>query len=84
MYFDRGGYSSTTSPQVGIINLIDYSSTSKNKTIRVTQGTDKNGSGVLQLHSGAWYNTNAINSVNIFSQGANFNTGTTIALYGIK
>ena len=74
---------SSTYATVLIIDLIDYESTSKYKTIRIFDGWDANGSGVVELTSGLWQSTSAITSITIDAVGAGTFTGTT-ALYGIK
>lgn len=70
---------------VSIIDIIDYASTSKNKTIKAFSGYDNNGSGIVQLISNLYFaNTNAITSI-VFTNGSgNFTSGSTFALYGIK
>lgn len=69
---------------VFVMDIMDYASTTKNKTVRYFTGKDVNGvGGSVQIESGAWYNTSAINSITI----RNFDTwvsGTQFALYGIK
>ena len=65
-----------------IIDVIDYASTSKNKTFRAFGGYDANGSGTLRIQSGLFQNTSAITSISI-SQNT-FKTGSIFALYGIK
>lgn len=74
---------STTSFAGGVIDILDYTNTNKYKTLRCLSGVDFNGSGVIALESNLWLNTAAITSITI-SYGANFATGTTFALYGIK
>jgi hypothetical protein len=76
----------TTNPYVYIIDIIDYASTSKYKTVKIMSGSDRNGSGVINLNSGLWQSTSAINrlDVGVVASGDNFATGTSIALYGIK
>jgi hypothetical protein len=72
---------------VGIIDFIDYASTTKNKTFRVLAGQDRNGAGNIKLSSGLWLNTAAITSITIWGSGdgtESFATSTVIALYGIK
>ena len=72
---------------VGIIDIIDYTSTTKNKTLRWINGADANGSGnnLIRLQSGLWRNTAAITSLNFFDASANgFAPGTVFSLYGIK
>lgn len=72
----------------GIINIIDYASTSKNKTVRWFDGANSNGeSGYdrVELVSGAWYSTSAVNSISIILVSGNAWTSTsTFALYGVK
>lgn len=70
----------------GVVDIIDYASTSKFKTVRTLTGIDKNGSGDIALTSGLWRSTSAITSLNFYVQGASsfFSTGTTFALYGVK
>lgn len=74
---------STLYPTTVIMDLLDYTSTSKTKTIRSFSGVDRNGSGEVNLISSLWTGTAAVTSLTIYS-GANFATGTTISLYGIK
>jgi len=72
-----------TYPNVGIVDILDYASTTKYKTLRTFAGADQNAAGGnVSLGSGLWMNTAAITSVT-FSSGSTFNSGT-IALYGIK
>ena len=68
-----------------IVSILDYTSTSKNKTIRHIGGVDNNGSGAILLESGAWLNTSAINSISmIFDGGQDFAEFSHFALYGVK
>ena len=76
---------STTYGSAFVIDILDYASTSKNKTIRALGGVDLNGSGRVSLWSGAYYSTNAIDSIRIFpGVGTNFVSNSHFALYGIK
>jgi hypothetical protein len=72
-------------PCVSIIDIHDYASTTKYKTVRNFSGTNNNTTQDRDvcLTSGLWQNTSAVTSVTLFS-GANFTTGNTISLYGIK
>lgn len=74
----------TTYPTVGIIDLTDYASTSKTKTIRGITGIDRNGSGYVGMTSSLWNNTSAISSLTLTANGINFATTDVVALYGIK
>jgi hypothetical protein len=74
----------TTSYGANVIDILDYTSTSKNKTSRSIQGFDLNGSGILAFVSQLWLNTAAITSVTFTDRGQPFQAGTSYALYGIK
>lgn len=75
----------TTFPTVFVMDVLDYASTSKNKTSRILQGKDANGSGTISLFSGLYYGTtNAVTSIRIFPSGGNFNEYSQFTLYGVK
>jgi hypothetical protein len=82
------GGGTTTYPAVAVMDLIDYASTTKNKTLRLMTGTDDNGATgyhFLYLKSGLWMSTSAVTSITIFNTSStNGSTGSTFALYGIK
>ena len=69
-----------------ITDILDYSSTSKNKTVRSLAGTDMNGdaSGAIFFNSGAWYNTSAVNSITLITNQTAFAEFSTFALYGVR
>ena len=67
----------------GIIDIHDYTSTTKNKTIRSFAGQDFNGSGTIRLNSGLWMNTNAVTSISLIANAGNWTTASTFALYGM-
>lgn len=75
---------STTSPSSGIIDIHDYASATKYKTVRAFTGVDKNGTGEINLMSGLWLSTSAITSITVFLASVNWTTDSTFALYGIK
>jgi hypothetical protein len=79
-----GSYNSTTYTGVGVLDILDYANTSKNKTTRELSGFDANGSGTAYMFSNLWMNTAAINSITLTLNSGNYSTGTIIALYGIK
>jgi len=73
-----------TYPNTLIMDIVDYANTSKNKTVRTFWGADQNSTGgSIELTSGLWMSTSAINSIT-FTYGYAFTTGTTFALYGLK
>ena len=67
-----------------VIDILDYGSTSKNKTVRSLQGADFNGSGYVNIMSGAWNSTSAVTSITLLDATYNFKQYSTFALYGIK
>lgn len=68
-----------------IVDIIDYANTNKNKTVKFLGGIDNNGTGIMSFGGGAWFSTQAINSIQMsLSTGSSFQTGTQAALYGIK
>ena len=82
-----GGYAvgmNTTNPFAYVIDILDYSAVNKNKTMRILSGTDRNGSGEIELNSSAWLNTNAITTLSIIASGSTFTQYSTFSLYGVK
>lgn len=74
--------SSSTSPHVGVIDILDYTSTAKYKTARVISGRDLNGSGGwVQTLGGHWRDYSPVSTITL-SQ-ITWSPGTIIALYGI-
>jgi hypothetical protein len=72
---------------VQVIDILDYTSTNKNKTVRYLGGADTNGGGEIYLGSGLWFKSpEAINRIDITAQSgtADFVQYTQFALYGIK
>ena len=72
---------------VAIIDIHDYSSTTKYKTVRSFAGADANvasASWTVRLTSGVWMSTSAITSITLDVLISGFDTGSTFALYGIK
>jgi len=67
-----------------IIDIHDYASTTKNKTVRLFAGFDTNGAGQVTMNSGLYNATTAVSSIDIVTDGSGFLTGSTFALYGIK
>jgi hypothetical protein len=70
----------------GIIDILDYTNTNKNKTIRALHGGDSNGGGSIVFTSGLWYGTtNAITGFDLTAENASsFVQYSQFALYGIK
>ena len=75
----------TTYPNVFIMDINDYASTTKYKTTRSFFGADMNAAGgSVDLCSGLYMSTTAISEIKIYMSTGNLNTNTTFALYGIK
>lgn len=72
----------------GVIDILDYTSTNKTKTIRTLSGADINGAGGdLRFSSGLWFKTpEAITSIVLYANGgsSDFVTNSSFALYGIR
>jgi hypothetical protein len=74
-----------------VIDILDYTNTNKNKTVRFLAGLDTNNAGAsgfngaLVFTSGNWRNTDSINSISIVpTQGSAWNQYSRFSLYGIK
>ena len=79
-------YSSSTSNifHASIIDILDYTNTNKNKTVRSLNGVDYNGSGSILFASAVWMVTDAISSLTVVTAASTWATGSSFALYGIK
>lgn len=77
-----------TYQNVAVMDILDYASTSKYKTARAFFGQDDNSGSIssnLELNSGLWLSTSAINSITVtVTGGVAFASGSVISLYGIK
>lgn len=66
-----------------IIDILDYTSTTKFKTVRVLGGNDRNGSGTVVMSSGMIQTLNPINFGYVDTEGT-FAQYTRVDLYGIS
>jgi len=69
------------------MDLIDYASTTKNKTMRMYFGGNHSGysaDSVIWLQSALWIDTTAVNRLTFDSPSFDFVVGSTLSLYGIK
>ena len=80
LYVSENGVS-TTNPTPLIIDLLDYTSTNKNKVIKILGGRDDNGSGRVWLAGALFDDLTAVSSITFTSS---FGQYSSIALYGIK
>ena len=67
-----------------IIDILDYASTSKNKTVRAYGGRDVNGSGIAFVSSAAWLSTSAIDTLRLYPGVGDWGQYSTAALYGVR
>jgi hypothetical protein len=81
-----GGFMRNANWGNGVVDILDYANTSKNKTVRLLTGSDGNGDGIVGLRSGYWNSTSAVSSIQIIptSGGSGFAQYSSFALYGIK
>lgn len=78
------GDSYTTTGGVAVIDILDYASTNKYKTVRSISGWDANGAGEASFRSGLYlYETAAITRIDFFL-GTNMKTGSVVSLYGLR
>ena len=79
----------TSTNGVSIIDIHDYASTTRNKTVRAFSGADLNSTtvGAVSLSSGLWANTSAVTSITLTGVGAdtpNWSADSVFELYGVK
>ena len=72
-----------TSPTTATVDIFSYAG-STYKTVLSTLSFDQNGSGGVNANVSLWRSTAAITSIKVMLNSANFGTGSTFALYGIK
>ena len=91
MYFSRACSNGATASVFGVLvlDILDYTSTTKNKTVRGIGGFDGNAAGSkIALGSGLWANTSAVTSVTFLPQHSpsqySWVQHSTFSLYGIR
>ena len=70
-----------------VIDILDYSATTKNKTVRSLHGLEDNTNGTARLRSGLWMNSSsAVSSITLLGGdvGVSFQQYSSFALYGVK
>jgi hypothetical protein len=83
--FGSAGSALANSFAGSILDILDYSNTNKNKTVRNLEGFDVNGSGgYIVFRSGLWINTAAISSITLTPQASSFAQYSSFTLYGVK
>lgn len=83
-FINIAGYAGMITNGPSIIDILDYTSTSKNKTVRAISGWDNNSAGYIDYNSGLWFATPAAITRIDLTQTSNWAAGSTAALYGIK
>jgi len=69
----------------GIIDILDYTSTTKTKTVRTLTGVNGMGPGQIDLTSGLWFiNPVTVTQIDLLVQSNNYAEFSSFALYGIK
>jgi hypothetical protein len=68
---------------VSIVDILDYTNTNKNKTVRAIAGNDRNGAGTAGLYSSLWLSTAAITSITVGAANYFDAVGSRFDLYGI-
>lgn len=69
-----------------VVDILDYASITKNKTVRSLSGYDDNGQGAIEFASGSWYNSStAISSITLLPLiGTNIAEYSQFSLFGVK
>jgi hypothetical protein len=75
---------SSTGYAAVVTDLLDYTDTNKNKTLKTLSGLDMNGSGQVYIASGVLLSTSAISSIKILTSSSTIAQYSSFALYGIK
>jgi hypothetical protein len=69
----------------GVLDILDYTNTNKNKVTRSLSGCNDSSGGWVALQSSVYLSTSAISSLTLVSENsANFAAYSSVALYGIK
>lgn len=66
-----------------VIDILDPYSTSKNTTVKTLTTRVQNGF-YIGLHTGAWFNTSAINSITLTGRAYSIASGSRFSIYGLK
>jgi hypothetical protein len=82
--FGAGSTATANAFGAGVTSILDYTNTSKNKTLRNIGGYENNGSGSILLNSGLIPITAALTTFVITPQDGSFAQHSSFALYGIK
>lgn len=78
------GVSSWDEWAVGVMDILDYASTSKNKTFRTFTGNSSSGASAVVLSSQFLPSTSGLTTIEFAGDSSGFNTGSRFSIYGIK
>ena len=67
-----------------ITHILNYANTSTYKTMLSRTAMDANGSGYVYLWVNLWRSTSAVSSIQLNTYSGNYDTGTTIELFGVR
>lgn len=68
----------------GILDIIDYNVSGKNRVVRSLSGHDLSGSGLILLYSGARFNADPLTSITLTpNNGESFSVNSIFSLYGV-
>jgi len=67
-----------------VLDILDYTSTNKNKTFRSIGGSDSNGSGSILFLSALFTSSSTVTSITLTANTSVFTQYSQFALYGIK
>lgn len=82
--YDGNNGSSSSFAKVGILDILDYSSTNKNKTSKLLWGADYGSAGKISLETCLFNSTSPITSITFAPFSTSFASGSSFALYGIE
>ena len=74
----------TAQAQMSIVDIMNYSNTTTNKTILVRHNQPQSSLMETAAQVGLWRSTNAITSITFSLSSGNYSSGSTFTLYGIK
>lgn len=78
-------YAYGTYHPTSVMDIYEYSSSTKYKTMRTIDGTDRNGTGDIEFGTGVWKNQSAVTTITISPQYASgFAANSYFGLFGVK
>jgi hypothetical protein len=77
----NGPFTMSSAQTINTIDIMNYSNSTTYKTIIYNSGAANNST---LVGAGTWRSTSAITSISVVCSGANFVSGSTFTLYGIK